>query len=216
MTTDIAGRLAATMSILRSRISTLAIPPIFGLLAGTVVAAVEVFFYKEDASFLRMTFFFVVPIGGLLLGFLSSIGVYLGLWLTSQRPHFGYYVYCVALSLASVTMAYYCIYKGTFVDETMRINYKGQGKPLSEFVLRDTNESIDFPGFMELLAESQQSDIVIRIGHSAPIKVAEDVTIPRGLAEFQFVFSWLGVAVGSLIPLIVLSKEIEAGIVRVT
>lgn len=204
------------MSFLRSRISTFAVPPIIGLLAGTAVAAVEVFFYREDAAFLFISFFFVIPIGGLLLGILCSMGVCLGLWLTSQRPRFGHYFFSVVLSLASITMAYYCIYKGTFVDDTMRINYEGKGKRLSEFRMKDTNEPIDFPGYLKLLAESQESDVVIRVGHGPPIKVAEGLRIPRGLTELQFGLSWLGVAAGSLIPLIVLSKEFSMGIVRVT
>jgi hypothetical protein len=213
---DSAGRVAPTMSFLRSRISRFAIPPFLGLLTGMVVGAIEVLFYKEDAGFLRMTFFFVIPIGGFLLGFLCSIGVCLGLWLTSQRPRFGHYFYCVVLSLASITTAYYCIYKGTFVDEAMRFNNKGKGKPLIEFVMRDTNEPIEFPTFLALLAEAQDTDVVIKVGHSAPIKVAEGVRIPRGIAELQFGLSWLGVATGSLLSLIVLSKEIEAGLVTVT
>lgn len=204
------------MSFRRSRISKFAIPPFLGLLTGMVVGAIEVLFYKEDAGFLRMTFFFVIPIGGFLLGFLCSIGVYLGLWLTSQRPRFGHYFYCVVLSLASITTAYYCIYKGTFVDDAMRFNTKGKGKPLSEFVMRDTNEPVDFPVFMALLAEAQDTDVLIRVGHGPAIKVAEGVTIPRGLAELQFGLSWVGVAAGSLLSLIVLSKEINAGIVAVT
>ncbi len=204
------------MSFLGSRISTFAIPPVIGLLTGTAAAAVEVFFYKEDAAFLFMTFFFVVPIGGLLLGMLCSAGVCLGLWLTSRRPRFGHYFFSVVLSLGCITMAYYWIYRGTFVDDTMGINYEGKGKRLSEFLMKDTNEPIDFPGYLELLAESQDSDVVIRVGHGPPIKVAEGLRIPRGVAELQFGLSWLGVAAGSLIPLIILSKEFSMGILKQT
>ena len=203
------------MSFLKSRISRFAIPLFFGFLAGTVIAAGEVLLNKEDASLLLMTFFFVIPIGGFLLGFLIGTGVYMGLWLTSQRPRFGHFSYCVVLSLAAITLAYYHIYKGTFVDDAMRFNYQGKGKPLSELVRRDTNEPLGFPGYLELLAESQDSDVVVRVGHSAAIKVAEGVRIPRGLAELQFGLSWLGVAVGSAFPFMVLLKEIDIGLVSV-
>ena len=204
------------MSFLRSSVAKFAIPPIFGLLTGTVVAAAEVLFYREDTSLLPMMLFFIVPMGGMLLGLLCSTGVYMGLWLTAQGPRFGHYAFSLALSLGCITMAYYYIYKGTFVDEALAINYEGRGKPLSEFVMKDTNEPVDFPSFLQLLAESQESDVVIRVGHGPAIKVAEGVRMPEGLAELQFALSWLGVAAGGLTPLIVLSKEISAGIVKVT
>jgi hypothetical protein len=204
------------MRFVRSSVARFAIPPVFGLLTGTVVAAAEVLFYREDASLLSMMLFFVIPMGGVLLGLLCSSGVYLGLWLTSQGPRFGHYFFSLVLSLGCITMAYYYIYKGTFVDDTLAINYEGRGKPLSEFVMKDTNEPVDFPDFLQLLAESQESDVVIRVGRGPAIKVAQGVRIPRELAELQFVLSWFGVAAGGLVPIIGLSVEIRAGIVPVT
>lgn len=116
-------------------------------LIGTI-ALVVIFNHLTGFELHSFTFFFIIPIGALLVGAAAASGLFLGLLKDNKPVTKQHYILGLILGVVAFYGIYYVDYKTTYVTENKEISYTFEGDPISYYEI--DGEQITFSKFLKL------------------------------------------------------------------
>ncbi len=126
---------------------------------GTILLIV-LFNHLTDFQLHSFTLWFVIPVGGVLVGMGASSGLFLGhLWANKPLAKKQYLVGAL-LGLLAFVGIYYVDYLTTYVSPEKEINYSFKGDPISDFEI--DGQQITFGKYLDLQNSSSKQQFYFR------------------------------------------------------
>lgn len=160
-------------------------PLIMGMGNAIIIIILVNLFLSFTGTYLNQMFFFVlIPAGPAVLGYYASKGVLFGVEKGNDMPDKKIYFYTIVVALTCFIGIYFVSYLTAFVSSDMTINHKLIGSHISNFVLKDTNEKINFFNFMKMLMKSKNVSMFL-FGNGA------SGGLPINNIQYSSAFNWL-------------------------
>lgn len=86
-------------------------------------------------SIYSFSLWFIIPVGGALVGFCGTLGYYYGLYKSNVKFSFKHYALGTIFGLISYLGIFYFNYSITYLDSNNNVNFNFEGDPISSFVL---------------------------------------------------------------------------------
>lgn len=154
-------------------------------LIATIIIVV-IFNHLTGYEVQAFSFFFIVPLGALLVGAAASSGLFFGLLKDDKPVTKEHYMIGAVIGLIAFFGIYYVSYKTTYLDANNEINYSFNGDPISSYELE--GEPITFSKFMSLSRGGKQQFYF----HGRP--VGEEVDTGEGFGTFMWYLEMLAAA----------------------
>jgi hypothetical protein len=116
-------------------------------LIATIIAVV-LFDHLTGYSVESFSFFFIIPLGALLIGAAASSGLFFGLLKDNKPVSKKYYVIGAFVGLIAFFGVYYVSYQTTYISADNQVNYSFNGNPISNFTIG--GEPVTFGKFISL------------------------------------------------------------------
>lgn len=145
-------------------------------LLGTIIVVV-LFNHLTGYSIQGFSFFFIIPLGALLVGAAASCGLFFGLLKDNKPVTKEHYIAGAVIGLVAFFGIYYVDYKTTYLDANNNVNYSFQGDPISSYEL--DGEPITFGKFLSLTTSGKQQFYF----HGRP--VGGEVDTGKGFGSFM-------------------------------
>ena len=126
---------------------------LLGLIVNVVVFVALHSFTSFDLT--GFSLFYVVPVGSILIGALSSVGYYFGILKSNKKTSNGVRWIGILIALVSFVAIQYGYYFTAYLDDHMNLNYKMEEEHVSNFVIVDTEEEINFISFTKECVNSR-------------------------------------------------------------
>lgn len=146
-------------------------------LIATIVAVV-LFNHLTGYEVQSFSFFFIIPLGALLVGAGASCGLFLGLLKDNKPVIKEHYIIGALIGLVAFFGIYYVSYKTTYLTADNEINYSFNGDPISNYEL--DGEPITFSKFISLSQSGKQQFYF----HGRP--VGTEVDTGKGFGSFMW------------------------------
>lgn len=129
---------------------------IFGLI-GLLIDVVFVVALHSWTSFDLSAFslFFVVPIGAIVIGGLACLGYYIGILKSNMKVTKAIQILSIVITILCFVLIQYGFYYTAYLDENMDLNYKMQGEHVSNYVIGDSEDPVNFFSFTKLIVNSR-------------------------------------------------------------
>jgi hypothetical protein len=141
-------------------------------------------------------FFFFVPVGSCAIGILSALGFTFSAKYLDMKIKKTDYPVIILLALLTAFMIYFTQYGITAVDSQGKLIYSfSEGTHISDFVLKDTNQRINFSNFMKFDISHRQFSIISYNHYTKFNRVIIDSTMMGWLSFFLEILGYIGGAV---------------------
>lgn len=146
------------------------------------------------------SFFFIVPLGGLLVGAAAAVGLFYGYLRYNKPVKKTHYVFGAALGVAAFLGIYYVSYLTTYVDANKEINYSFNGDPISSYEI--DGQRVTFSKYLEI-SQNAKSQFYFR---GRP--VGDEVETGGGFGALMFYLQILAAAVaGASVGLVIIGDK---------
>lgn len=146
------------------------------------------------------TFFFIVPLGGLLVGAAAASGLFYGHLRYNKPVNKNHYLLGAALGVVAFFGVYYVSYLTTYINANNEINYSFDGDPISYYEI--DGEQITFSKYLEI-SKNAKSQFYFR---GRP--VGDEVEAGVGFGTLMFYLHILAAAVaGAVVGLVVVGDK---------
>lgn len=173
---------------------------LFGILSSLFVIILTTMIVAITGKyFFIFNIFFLVPIGTILLGITANIGVNKGMIYGDIPYSKKLRILPIILSLVCFIGIYFFIYKITYISQDMQINYRFMGDHISNFVLKDTLESISFSKFLSYEVINRNYNFYFTFGNGGTV-IPVDISTVGALNSnwFWFIVEGLGFIAGGI------------------
>ena len=184
------------------------IPLILGILSTAAIVLLTVLLVVWRGIYVHtMSFFFILPVGAILVGMGCGVGLFVGLLYWGKRPNLIHYVGSTILSIIGFVGIYYALYSTSYVTADLKINHTFEGKHISSYSYSDEEGPITFKVLLLNEIRSRKSSFFIGMRRRGGGRIP----IPIGSAELGSTVNWinfglegLGFLIGGLLigPLI--------------
>lgn len=174
---------------------------IFGLISMFLVLLLEyLLLISLDFSLHSLRLWFILPIGGLLVGALCGLGIFLYLKKAHIRASAKHYLASALIAFLGFWVIHYFTYASTYIDEDGKVNNLFQGEHISNFLNADF-EPIGFGDYLDITFENTEVSFTRRSGQS--------FNLGEGYNKTSFYFDMLGFAIGGLLigPMVLGNKR---------
>lgn len=119
---------------------------VFGFI-GTVILVV-LFNHLTGFDLNSFTFFFIIPLGPILIGMGAAAGFFYGRFRYNKPVNKNHYLLGAVLGVAAFFGVYYASYLTTYVSTDKEINYSFNGDPISSYEI--DGEQVTFSKYLEI------------------------------------------------------------------
>lgn len=117
------------------------------ILIGFAIAfGVKYLFGYEVTSFTLL----IIPVGSFILGAIMGYGIPSGMIKSNMRKNKIMGMVSFALAMICLVGVHFMFYSMTYVDDNLETNYKFQGDHVSQYVIQDNNQQVNFLSFKKL------------------------------------------------------------------
>ncbi|MEC1525440.1 hypothetical protein P9D43_25920 [Neobacillus niacini] len=150
-----------------------------------------------DFQLYSMSVLVFIPAGAVAFGFLSSIGLFLGIRKTSIVTAKHYFIGAL-FGLLGFFFIYYGEYQMAYVSDNNQLNYDFNGEHISNYALDDSNVPVNFFSYLSFTLEGS---ILSLRGSSTTLDLDGDAT------KFRFLLQIIGFIIGSICTAPILTSE---------
>lgn len=175
---------------------------LFGLISMIVALLADYFLMVLlDVSFNSFNLWFIIPIGGGVVGALCGLGIFLYLKKMNIKASAKHFIASGLIAFIGFWSINYFTYASTYIDNG-KVNNTFKGEHISNFMYNDT-ESFTFGNYLNYRFENAESVMTF-----IAIKTGDPVKFGKGYNKTSFYISMLGFILGGLsIGLIVLGDK---------
>lgn len=137
----------------------------------------------------NLNIFFIIPIGGIILGILSSFLMFKYLKLRNIRPTRNHYLYSAFISFAAFVSIIYVTYASTYIDNG-EVNYLFKGQHISNYMYNDT-EAFNFQNYIDFKLEHAKTKFSYKSR-----QIGNDVSLGKGINILSNIINLLGFMIG--------------------
>lgn len=121
-------------------------------LIGLVIDVVLVVAIHSFTSFDLSSFslFFIVPVGAILIGALASLGYYFGVLKANIKVSKTIQIIGLIITFVGFVAIQYGFYHTAYIDYNDNLNFKMEGEHISNYVIGETEEPVNFISFTKL------------------------------------------------------------------
>ena len=116
----------------------------FGIISSIITALLYIFIdTRLDYALHSFTLAYIIPVGAILAGLLSSTGIYAALRKEDKKPGQEHFFLAGLLGLLTLFSVYFTVYSISYLDDNNKINFDGRGRPISGLIL-ENGKNYDF------------------------------------------------------------------------